>query len=124
MFPQACVAEEVIGRSGGNDELVERHGLELGDYTPTGEVDRLHAAIVIFHSLYALLAHFAPEGKRDRGRFEAGRRHLIEQRREAVVVIAVNDNNFKPFTVDMLDEIQSGESSAYNNDTFHILHTL
>ena len=73
------------------------------------------------HTVGVTLAQLAPQGETDAGRFEARRCHLIEQRREAVVVVAVDKRDIKPAYIYMLYEIQTGESSAYHHHFLQLL---
>ena len=80
-----------VARARRDDQIVVRH-LEraaIRDHHLPRRVDP--ADVGEQHGDVLLLAQQPPDGRRDLARREHGHRHLVEQRREGVVVVAVED---------------------------------
>jgi len=88
-------AEVVRHAAGGDDQVVIGDGVGLpagaDDHPPAGRVDRLHLAHHRAH--VRRVAEDGAHGVGDLAGVQAGRRHLVKQRREGVVVLAVDHDH-------------------------------
>ena len=116
MLPEVRDVEEVVGRSGSEHQGVVRDCLELGVDFLAGEVDASDVSEAVLHAADASGANFATEWKAYTGGLEAGGRHLIEERREGMVVVAVDESHVPELLVEGFREVQTCESAPYDNE--------
>ena len=112
------IAEEVGGCSCRKDQIVVRNltngGLEnllVGEYT----THLSHAEIKILTAM----KKFA-EGERDTAGLDASRSHLIDERWELVVVVAVDKDNLEVRILELVGQFQTAEATADDDHALFI----
>ncbi len=96
--------EEVVGDRAG----VQRHDLARG-------VDRRDLAHQ--HARIRLPAHQVAHRPGDLGRRQAGRRHLVQERLEEVVVLAIDQRDVDGLAPQALRDGKAGKSGPDDNDS-------
>ncbi len=108
------VAEVRVCRPGGQDQVVVgKDGVSHLDL-PAFKVHPIHVAEDDLHVL--LPAHDAPDRGCDVRRRERGRGHLVEQRLEQVVILAVDQHDAKGRTAETARYFETTESSTHDDD--------
>ena len=75
---------------------------------------------MVFGPMVTATDEFAAQREAYTRRFETRRSHLVEQRREGVVVVSIDDHNIPNLLVNFLDQVQPGETAAYYDGIFSL----
>ena len=88
---------------------------DAGVHAAGGCVDTAHLPHMVVDIGIVALADLPAQREADARRVKTRRRHLIEERREGMIVVAVHDGDIVAVGIDMFHKIQAGESSAYHH---------
>ena len=119
LLAQRVHAEIIVGRAGGQYQLVVFYGLVAGGHLPGPDVYVLDMAHVIAHVAVSL--ELAPEREADVGAGQSRRRYLIEQRRKTVEIIPVHQAYLVLGGIQLLAQSQSREPASDYHDPLHNL---
>jgi hypothetical protein len=108
------VPEIAVFRAGGEDEVVEGPAAVAGQHAPARDVD---ADRLVEHDLgVPLPTQHATDRRRDVGRRERGRRDLVEQRLEQMVIAAIDHRHVDRRVGEPLGGGEAAEAGADDHD--------
>ncbi len=122
MLVQPLASEKIIGSACGNNEFIERNALVLSDNHPIRHVYFSNLSIMIACAAHTAATQLTTNRKCYISRFKTARRHLIEQRGEAMVVPAVDYDHIIFTTVDTFCKGKPSESGSHNDETLFFIH--
>jgi hypothetical protein len=104
-----------VRRPAADRQVVERHAGVGPAHLPVLQVDLLDLPE---HDVHVLLAAEDPaDRERDVRRGQRGRRHLVQQRLEQVVVVLVDEDHVDRAAVQLLHQVDPGEPGTDHDQT-------
>jgi len=121
-FP-VVMAEIGMLRAGGDDQPV------IGNAAATRQPDRARRRVDAGHAIHQrrhVLAFVDELADRpgDLGRTQRGRRHLVEQRLEQMVVASVDERDRRTGALERLDGREPAEAAAHHHDSRRLRHGI
>ena len=108
------MAEIRVSRAGCEDQIIISHLHISKVYFPGRNIDRLYLRENDLD--ISAFAQYSAHGRRDVGRRQRGRRHLVEQRLEKMIIGAVDYRDVHIFARQFLCRFESAESCANDHN--------